>query len=310
MYYLTTKFRRMKFDMVIDNINGVPFFTPLYIRKPKIAIIHHLVKNIFFKELPFYLAIIGWICERLMPIIYFNTLIITVSQSSKQELEKFGFRNVQIVPNGLNAYDGKMSFTKNNVPTVIYLGRIKKYKRVDHLLRAFKIVQNRISNAELWIVGDGDAKPELEKLVQKLTLKNVKFFGYVEERKKIELLSKSWVFVITSEKEGWGNTILEANSCGTPAIGYNVAGVKDAIKNGYNGLLVRNNDVYVLANKIIEILQHNELRMQLSKNAIEYSRRFSWEYSARLLESIIISIISNKVKRGENYVEHSYPSIQ
>jgi len=195
LYYLF-RLRKRKFDIVIDDINGVPFFTPLFVRRPKIAIIHHIVGwSIFSKELPWFIGIIGWISERLIPFIYSDTRFITVSNSSKKEMKEFGIKNIDIVPNGIDLNVYKPKGRKSRTPTIIFVGRLKKYKRLNLLLKAFKLVSEKNSKARLWIVGEGDVKKDLLKTVKKLNIKKVKFFGRVSEKRKIDLLNKAWVFV-------------------------------------------------------------------------------------------------------------------
>lgn len=277
--------RKRKFDVVIDSINGVPFFTPLYIWKPKkIAIIHHIIGwKTFSKELKFYQAILAWIAEKLVPIIYFFIPFITVSESTKRELK---VKNIAIVPNGVDEWLFQNQIEKSHIPVVIYLGRWKKYKRLDLLLEAFKLVKKNIKNAELWLAGHGDWKPNY--------VEGLKIFGRVNEAKKKELLSKAWVFVIPSEKEGWGITVIEANACGTPAIGYNVPGLRDSIVHGKTGFLIKEDgNVKKLAEVIIKVLTDAKLREKLSKNAIEWAKQFSWDKSAERFEKIIKCLLKN-----------------
>ena len=287
--------RKKNFDLIIDDINGVPFFTPIYVWRHKIAIIHHLVKKIFFRELPWHMALLGWISERLIPLIYFNTKFVTVSKSSEEEMKKFGIKNIEIVPNGIDTkiYNANPN-SKNDIPVILFLGRLKKYKRIELLLRSFKIVSKKVE-AELWIAGRGDMKGELENLTKELEIQDrVKFFGFVSEKDKIELLKKAWVFVTTSEKEGWGITVIEANACGTPAIAFNVSGLRDSIKHGYSGLLVEDGNIEKLAEAIIDILSDSDLREELSRNAIEWAKRFSWDRSAEEFEKVIKNVIGER----------------
>ena len=299
MWYYLTNLRRRNYDIVVDDINGVPFFTPLFCRRPKVAIIHHLVKKIFFKELPLYLAVVGWIAERLIPLFYVKTKFITVSRSSKEEAERFGIRGIEIVPNGVDLEFYKPNpNSKTSFPTILFLGRLKRYKRLEHLLKAFEIVSRRVK-AELWIVGEGDAKEELEKLAEELGIQDrIRFFGFVKEELKVELLDKAWFFVMTSEKEGWGLTVIEANACGTPCIAYDVPGLRDSINHGYNGLLVKDGDVEALADAIVKLLLDDNLREELSINAVEWSEQFSWDKSTEEFLKVIEGVLNEKAKRS------------
>ena len=85
-----------------------------------------------------------------------------------------------------------------------------------------------------------------------------------------------------STKEGWGISVLEAASCGTPTVAYNVTGLRDSVRNGITGLLVPLNDIKGLASAIIKILTDESYRLQLSRNARKWALKFSWERSAKI----------------------------
>lgn len=281
---------RGDYDIVVDSINGVPFFTPVYTRKPVVAVVHHVVGwRIFRRELPFPLAVLGYLAERSVPRLYRNRAFVTVSKSSKEELLKFGIdeRIVTVIPNGvdLKPTTGK----KSNRPSIVYLGRIKRYKRVDHVLRAFGIVKRNVPDAELIVAGRGDYR-DLLKLANDLGIE-VRFLGEVDEATKRDVLSKAWVYVIASTKEGWGISVIEANACGTPAIAYDVPGLRDSVRHGFNGLLVEDGNVKALADAIVKVLEDEGLRGRLSRNAIRWAKRFSWDRSAEKFERLIKSLV-------------------
>lgn len=286
--------RKMDYDVIVDDINGVPFFTPLYSRKPIVAIIHHIAGwEIFRRELPLPLAIIGYLCERSVSYVYKNCKFVTVSDSTKEELKKFGIRenNITVIPNGidLNPHLGE----KSEKPLMIYFGRIKNYKRIDHVLKAFSIVKRKIPDVKLVIAGRGDVT-NLRNLAKNLNIDgSVMFMGEVNEGQKIEILSSAWVYVIASTKEGWGISVIEANACGTPAIAYDVPGLRDSIKHGYNGLLVEDGNIEALADAIVNLIKDDDLREELSRNAIEWAEQFSWDKSTEKFEKVIRSAVDN-----------------
>jgi len=292
LFSFLQSFKKDNFQVIIDNINGVPFFTPLYVKQPKLAIVHHLMKEQFFKELPLPLGIVGYSLERTIPFCYSRVPFVTVSDSSKRELMAMGIKRVEIVPNGIESrFFNFKAINKADAPTILFLGRLKKYKRVDLLLKAFSLLKKKLNSANLWIAGDGDYRAELEKLAIKLDIKNVVFWGYVDEKKKRELLRKSWVLVMPSLREGWGITVIEANACGTPCIAYDVSGLRDSIKNGKTGILVRENgNEEKLAEVLYQFLTNSTLRQRLSQNAIEWARQFSWDRSAEKFERILLNL--------------------
>jgi glycosyltransferase involved in cell wall biosynthesis len=225
----------------------------------------------------------------MIPILYKRTKFVTVSESSKRELEAFGIADVEVVYNGVDmAQSGNLD--KNLRPAIIFLGRLKRYKRIDLLIKAYKIVSERVPETELCIVGDGDLREELEQLAEEKMIK-ADFFGYADEATKAKLLREAWVFVITSEKEGWGVTVIEANACGTPCVAFDVPGLRDSIIDDETGILVKaDGDVDNLAEAIIMVLEDDELREKLSKNAFEYAKRFSWDTSADKFERVLMEL--------------------
>lgn len=196
------------------------------------------------------------------------------------------FENIMVIHNGNHNYPS-IKIEKSKTSLIVYVGRIRSYKQLDHLIRAFKIVRNKIEDSKLIIAGKGD-KSILKDIAIDLGLESsVMFYDNISENKKMELLSKAWVFVIPSMKEGWGITVIEANSCGTPIIGYNVEGLKDSIKNNETGLLVRSGNIEELATSIIRIIENKDFREQLNKNVIKWSERFDWNKSAEELLKIM-----------------------
>jgi len=283
-FYYITKLRRYNFDLIIDDVSKVPIFSPLYVKKPLFTIIHHIHGKTLFKELPFFLAAFAFLCENLIPLFYKKIPIITVSESTKKELILKGLskNKIEIIYNGVN-HNLFVPGNKSKKPLIIYVGRVKKYKQLEDLIRAFKILKNNGKDPELIIAGKGDYHEELKDLVKKLNLNSdsVKIYKNVTEQEKVSILQKGWVYVITSMKEGWGLSIIEANSCGTPSIAYKVQGLQDAVKSGQTGLLVKNGDVKELANTIDKVLSDIELRKKLTDNSIMWARNFDWDKSSK-----------------------------
>ncbi|MGC9203336.1 MAG: glycosyltransferase family 4 protein, partial [Thermoproteota archaeon] len=135
----------------------------------------------------------------------------------------------------------------------------------------------------------------LRKNLEKIAFDGVKFFGKVSEDDKIELLSKAWVMVNPSVREGWGLNVIEANACGTPCIAYEVPGLRDSIRNEETGLLVKEDgDIEKLAEAMIRILKDEELRMVLSENALEYSKNFSWDKTAEEFLKVVKGVVDGR----------------
>ena len=280
--------KKRTYDLIIDDINGVPFFTPLYVRRPKIAILHHLVGDIFFKEISFEKAILGYAAERSVPLVYHDTPFATVSNSTKEELMRLGIAKsrIRVVHNGIDHNLFKPNpLNKSPYPHVIYFGRIKQYKNIDHVLKAFTILVNRLRNEErkrikLTIAGRGEYE-ELRKLARGLGISdNTEFVEETSDSEKVSLLQNARLYVTASMREGWGLTAMEAMACGTPVVGYNVPGLRDSVVDGKTGFLVRYGDIQRLADAMSRVLYATTLENRFSKNAHEWALNFTWDRTA------------------------------
>jgi glycosyltransferase involved in cell wall biosynthesis len=281
---------RNQFDLVIDEINVRPFLTPKFVKEATIiALIHQLSREGLFYELSFPLNyIVYYFLEKWWLSNYRNIPIVTVSESTKVELDEFmGFKNVQIVPEGQTVMPLPEVPTKENRPTVVYLGRLKRYKLPDHALLAFSLIKEKIPDARMWIIGDGDMRRTLERSA----MSDVTFFGRVSHELKCELLSKAHLALVPSVKEGWGLVVTECNAMGTPCVAYNVSGLRDSVRSGETGLLVSENSPTGLADSAVHLLKNRELLAKLSQNALEYSRKFNWDASADVFDKIIRSVV-------------------
>lgn len=286
--YYKKYFSREGFDVVIDEINTVPFFTPEFLNNGEkiVVLIHQLAREFWFYETKFPINYLGryffedrWLKQ------YVNIPTITVSGSTRKDLFDLGFKNVYIVPEGINFKPLDNAGEKETNPTLIFVGRLKKAKLPDHAILAFRIVKEKIPDAKLWVVGDGYYRNELEKI----DCEGIEFFGKVSANKKLELMSRAWAILVPGIREGWGLIVTEANAMGTPAIGYNVHGLRDSIQDSINGFTV--NDYEEMAHSAINLISDKKLREKLSIGALENSRQFSWDNSAKenldILEKIV-----------------------
>ncbi len=293
--YIITKYIKY-IDVIVEDTSKIPLFTPLLRMKtspPVVAIVHHLNRDIYFQELPLHKATIAYILETLMPKLYTtlpNTILIAVSESTKQELIKLGAdpKRIYIVPNAVDISTCTQAppENKNCNPTILYLSRLKAYKQPHHVIKAFRKLIKSIPNAKLVIAGKGTS--HLRKLIAKTHLEHIiEVKGEIDNKSKIDLLQKAWVLVQTSRKEGFGITVLEAAACKTPTIAYNVPGLRDSIKHMETGILVPLNDIESLTQAITTLLLTPNLRRKLAENAYRYALKHNWEKTARKFEKII-----------------------
>jgi glycosyltransferase involved in cell wall biosynthesis len=293
-----TLIRDHGFDLVVDDINKIPFYTPLYIRKPILAISHHLFAGTIFLETAFPLAAYVYLSEALIPLVYRKTRFVAVSESTRQELVRRGIpaANIEVVHNAVDhTRYTPGDLPKSPEPLIAYLGRIKRYKCINLVLEAANLVFERFPTARLVIVGSGDYLPVLVRTAKRMGIADrVDFPGFVSEDRKIEILRKAHVVVNPSSKEGWGVTVTEANACGTPVVASDVPGLRDAVLDGKTGFLVAHGDVRGFADRIAEILADQALRERLSDAAVTWSQKFNWDDSAEAILGIIDRLHKNE----------------
>ncbi len=288
--YYEQSFSREKYDVVIDEINTKPFLTPNFIKNGElvVALIHQLAREYWFYETSFPINYLGYYyLENRWLKNYTDIPTFTVSESTKQDLASLGFKRIFEVPEGLNFKPLNQVSAKENYPVIAYVGRLKRAKRPDHAVKAFKLVKARIPEAELWVLGEGPLKAELERIA----CDGVRFFGNLSNAERRDMVERAWVLIHPSVREGWGLNIIEANALGTPCVAYNVGGLRDSIKNNETGLLVKSGDVENLADAIVKVLRNCTFRNRLSKNALDYSRQFSWNKTAETFMDKIRHVI-------------------
>ena len=301
-FALKSLLREGKWDIVIEDINKIPFYTPLYHKLPLLVVIPHLFSDSVFKEINFVLGLYIYLSEKPISWLYQGFQTMVISESTKEDLVKRGLppEYIHVVHCGIdqNHYRFSSSIPKYPAPTVIYLGRLKKYKSIDQLLRAFALTLKTIPDARLMVVGEGDYKDELKGLAQRLSLNGkVEFTGFVDEEEKVKRLQQAWVAVYPSLKEGWGLTNIEANACGTPAVASNVPGLKDSVVPGKTGLLYEYGDVTMLSECLVSILSDEKLRQELTQGGLAWAKEFSWDKAAeKTLELMELAISTGRRK--------------
>jgi glycosyltransferase involved in cell wall biosynthesis len=293
---------KKSYDFVIDEINARPFLTPKFVKsQPILALSHHVSLEAWCLEFPFPLGHIGYyIYQRRGLSCYENIPTATVSESSKKNLQKIGLRKVFVVPEGLNISSSDKIPQKQHLPTIAFVGRLKRNKLPDHAVRAFSLIKKSIPHAKMWIIGDGYMRKKLEQIGDE----SITFYGHVKEDIKYKLLSQAHLLLVPGVHEGWGLVVTESNARGTPAVVYNVPGLKDSTKDGKTGIIVKENSPKGLAECAISLLKDHFRLNELSRNALDFSRQFSWENTAEAFDRIIKEIY----KDYHNPIA-TYPSI-
>jgi glycosyltransferase involved in cell wall biosynthesis len=273
------------YDLIIDEINTRPFFTPKYVvEKQVIALIHQLARDFWFYETRFPLNYIGYYyLEKKWLSNYKDMITVTVSNSTKIDLEEMGFKKLFVVPPGLNVTPLLTVKKKEANPTLIFIARLKKAKLPHHALQAFSIIKREIHDAKMWIIGDGYLREKLESFERK----DVTFYGYISNEKKYELLSRSHIILVPAVREGWGLIVTEANAMGTPAIGYDVHGLRDSIRHDETGITIKERSPGAMAQQAILLLRDSKRLSKYSTNALEFSKQFSWDKTASYFDNVL-----------------------
>ena len=297
-WYYLRNLRRERWDVVVDNLNKVPLFSPWWASAPVVPLVHHLFGLTAFREASFPLAAATWLMERPLPLVYRGRPTIAVSRSTRDDLTRRGLRApMEVIPVGVDTahYAPHPEDRRTPAPSLLYLGRLKRYKGVDLLVRAVANLARQGLRVDLKVAGAGDARPQLEKLAGDLGVEDrVIFLGFVDDRTKIDLMRTSWVHGLTSPKEGWGITVLEAGACGTPSVASDAPGLREAVLDGKTGLLVPHGDVEALAGAVRRLVTDGELRGQLGAGARAYAESLSWDATSVAVERFLLAVSSGE----------------
>ena len=287
------------FDVLVEDINKIPFYTPLYLKLKTLVVVPHLFATTVFQEINFVLGTYIYLAEKPLVPVYRGRKYNVISESTADDIAARGVprKDISIVHCGINNdfYRHDPTIEKYAVPTVLYLGRIKKYKSIQHLVQAFAAVKAALPQSRLMIVGAGDYRAQLESLTKELGLtESVEFTGFVSEEEKLLRLRRSHVAVLPSLKEGWGLTNIEANAVGTTVVAANSPGLKDSVKDGVSGLLYEYGDIAQLLEKLLSILRDDAYRRKLELGALEWAARFNWDDAAAEFEKLLIEIVGEQ----------------
>ncbi len=276
---------REGFDVVVEALNKVPVFSPLWSGAPVVLLVHHLFGTTAFREASFPLAATTWLLERPLGAVYRGIPAEAISRSTAEDLVDRGLRrsDIRVIHPGvdLDFFTPPQERTRAPVPTFLYLGRLKRYKGVDLILQAIARLRAEGRTVRLVVGGKGEWEGELRVLAERLGISPaVEFAGFVSERRKRELFRSSWANVLPSPKEGWGITNLEAAACGTPTIASDSPGLRESVVHGRTGLLVPHGDVGALAGAMRRLAADGALVEGLGAEALRFARTFGWDRTA------------------------------
>lgn len=298
-FHLRKIVKNNRFDILVEDINKIPFYTPLYLDLKTLVVIPHLFATTVFQEINFVLGSYIYLAEKPLIFFYKGKRFNVISESTADDIVARGIprKDISVIHCGIDRqrYAFDASVEKYNRPTILYLGRIKKYKSIQHLIRAFKTVKNTLPEARLMIVGTGDYLPQLKQLAESLGLKDdVEFPGFVTTENKVERMRRAHVAVLPSLKEGWGLTNIEANSVGTTVVAADVPGLRDSVRDGQTGFLYEYGQIDRLAEKLLIILKDETLRGKLEKQALEWAETFNWDRAAKKFEKVLFEVLETE----------------
>ena len=294
------------FDLIVEDVNKFPLLTPMWSEVPVVLQVPHLFGRVAFREAPLPVATAVWLGERVMPRAYGSCRVHAASESTADDLVDRGFDRgrIRVIHNGVDHdfFHPDPGVGRFEEPTLVYLGRLKRYKELDRVLEGVERLRDRRVEARLLVAGKGDDRPRLEDRAREMGLGDrVRFLGFVSEERKRELLRRAWCTVYPSPKEGWGITNIEAAACGTPVVASDSPGLRESVVDGESGLLVPHDDPEAWADAMARVLEDGELRRRLAAGALDHAGRFSWERAADETEDDLIRIARRK---GEADADH------
>jgi glycosyltransferase involved in cell wall biosynthesis len=281
-------------DVVIEEINTLPYFSHVWSRAPTVLFIPQLAREVWWYEAPKVVAWLGWLSEPAYLAAYRGVRAITISDSTRSDLRRLGLReSIEVLPMAVSTPALDHLSPKHPTGELVSVGRLVPSKRFDHAIEALSKLRERYPSARLTIIGEGPERARLGLLADRLGLHDVvRFAGRVTEEAKVELLGRSDVLVACAVREGWGLTTTEAARVGTPAVTYDVPGLRDSVVDGTTGVLTAQSPV-ALAEGIRRVLDDRHFYDALRAAAWERSRHVSWNDTARSFERALRSAISS-----------------
>ena len=273
-------------ELIIEDINKAPCFAPWFTRAPVAVVIPHLFGTTVFREANPLVALYVLALESLIPRAYRGCRFLVISESTRDDVVARGIPagQVHVVHCGVDhgRYRKVERIAKAPRPTLTFVGRLRRYKGLDWVLKALPSVLARVPEARLEIIGDGPYEKELRRRVAGSQLgRAVEFLGFLPGEKKVERLNASWAVLQPSPKEGWGLTVVEASACGTAVVASDAPGLRDSVRRDETGLLVPYEDASALADAIVRVLTDTALRRKLEQGGLAWAARFQWDDCGR-----------------------------
>lgn len=279
-------------DIIIDEMNTLPFGSGFYSKTKSILLCYQLAREVWLYQMFPPLSWIGYLSEPFMlrRLAGRYSITATESESTKKDLERYNFKNVFTFRVGMELPPLKSLKPKNKSNVILSLGSIRPMKRTLHAVKAFEAACDKNSSLRMTIAGDASgsyAEKVIEHIKQSRHAESIEILGRISPKEKLKLMQSADLIVVTSVKEGWGLIVTEANSQGTPAIGYDTDGLRDSIRDGSTGVLSPDGDFVAMGNRIVAMLSDEKKYDSMRTAAWEWSKEFTFEKSYKDFLTII-----------------------
>lgn len=286
-----------KHDVILEDINKLPFFMPLVTDIPVVPVIPHLFGTTVFREANVLIAMYVVFMEKFIPLVFRRNYFMVISSSTKDDLvaRRIDRERIRVVLCGLDHDRYRfLGLERFDEPVIVHLGRLRKYKSVEVILRALIRIRQELPGTRLVIIGDGPHRGALEKEVRRLNIGNaVEFRGYMDREELVTFLNRAHLFLNPSPKEGWGLTVVEANACGVPVVASDRPGLRDSVVDGATGYLVPYGDEAAFAEKAVKLLTNKDLWLGMSRRAMERVEGLTWDRCAKETEDFLKEVLGN-----------------
>jgi glycosyltransferase involved in cell wall biosynthesis len=280
---------RGRFDVVVDEVNTIPFFTPWWAGIPSVLLIYQLAKEVWWYESPPAVAAAGFALEPWYLRAYRSTPAFTISPSTEGDLRRLGWRApVTVIPVGIEQPDGPQHPQHSgNEIAFLYAGRLNPSKRVHEIVAAFAEYRRGGGRGRLWLVGEGTPAylGRLRRDAARLGVEgDLELTGRVSREERDRRMEAATALLMASVREGWGLVVTEAGARGTPAIVYDVPGLRDAVRDCDTGLVVPP-EPRAMAAAMRRLADDPRLRRRLGRSAAAWSLGFTFDRSAAALRA-------------------------
>jgi glycosyltransferase involved in cell wall biosynthesis/O-antigen/teichoic acid export membrane protein len=281
-------------DVVLEVINGITFLTPLWLRTPHVGLVHHVHTDHYEREMGAPGRVAGFFLETLpLKLLYRGSRFVVISHATQRDLEPFGISADTVTVNHIGVeLDAFAPGERAPQPTLLFLGRLKKYKRVEMLLDTVEAMPE----VTLEIAGDGDHRPDIEAELERRGIgERVILHGHVSEAKKLELLQRAWVNLTASSAEGWCLTVMEAAACKTPSVAMRVGGLPESIEENVTGFLADSGEEFTA--HVRRLVEDRELRERMGQAAYDRAQEYTWDRTARRTLDVLETERANEPRR-------------